>query len=223
MTGWNTLPDSPAPRSSILISFLAIMRSRLSWFSISSLPAGEGLERRSGEGEGIGGGGDVDVDTHGPWPRRRCRKTGRSPLRGDTGAGAEAGEEIKEWEGAGAAREPVGGGGGRGQRRRARPRARPPPRSSVSASALLRQAPSPNHASARRSPDARCHHPQTRPAPPTPPRRTTAVPPSPAPILGVPPGVRPFVSRVRAVAPCLSFVGVRVTPNVRREGGLWGV
>lgn len=34
-----TLPDSPAPSSSILISFLAISRSRFSWFSISSLPA----------------------------------------------------------------------------------------------------------------------------------------------------------------------------------------
>lgn len=33
-----TLPDSPAPSSSILISFLAIWRSRLSWFSIASLP-----------------------------------------------------------------------------------------------------------------------------------------------------------------------------------------
>lgn len=34
----HTFPDSPAPRSNILISFLAVMRSFLSWFSISSLP-----------------------------------------------------------------------------------------------------------------------------------------------------------------------------------------
>ena len=33
------LPDSPAPSKSILISFLAIMRSFLSWLSISSFPA----------------------------------------------------------------------------------------------------------------------------------------------------------------------------------------
>lgn len=34
-----TLPDSPAPSNSILISFFAIIRSRFSWLSISSLPA----------------------------------------------------------------------------------------------------------------------------------------------------------------------------------------
>ena len=34
-----TLPDSPAPSKSILISFLAMMRSFLSWLSISSFPA----------------------------------------------------------------------------------------------------------------------------------------------------------------------------------------
>lgn len=34
-----TLPDSPAPSRSILISFLAIIRSFLSWLSISSFPA----------------------------------------------------------------------------------------------------------------------------------------------------------------------------------------
>ena len=33
-----TFPDSPAPRSNILISFFAIIRSRFSWLSISSLP-----------------------------------------------------------------------------------------------------------------------------------------------------------------------------------------
>lgn len=33
-----TLPDSPAPSNNILISFLASILSRLSWFSISSLP-----------------------------------------------------------------------------------------------------------------------------------------------------------------------------------------
>jgi hypothetical protein len=44
MKGWvkfeeeRTFPDSPAPRSNILISFLANMRSLLSWLSISSLP-----------------------------------------------------------------------------------------------------------------------------------------------------------------------------------------
>lgn len=37
---WHTLPDSPAPSKSIFISFLAIIRSRLSWFSISSFPRG---------------------------------------------------------------------------------------------------------------------------------------------------------------------------------------
>ena len=50
-----TLPDSPAPRSSILISFLAIMRSRLIWFSISSLPEGKGDEREEGGEKGRGG------------------------------------------------------------------------------------------------------------------------------------------------------------------------
>jgi len=34
----HTFPDSPAPNNNILISFLAIIRSLLSWFSISSLP-----------------------------------------------------------------------------------------------------------------------------------------------------------------------------------------
>lgn len=33
------LPDSPAPRRSILISFRRFMRSRFSWFSISSFRA----------------------------------------------------------------------------------------------------------------------------------------------------------------------------------------
>jgi len=33
-----TLPDSPAPSNSILISFFAIIRSRFSWLSIASLP-----------------------------------------------------------------------------------------------------------------------------------------------------------------------------------------
>jgi hypothetical protein len=40
-----TLPDSPAPRRSILISFFASVRSRLSWFSISSLPGARRVRR----------------------------------------------------------------------------------------------------------------------------------------------------------------------------------
>lgn len=40
-----TFPDSPAPSSNILISFFAIMRSRFSWFSISSLPSLRGQTR----------------------------------------------------------------------------------------------------------------------------------------------------------------------------------
>lgn len=46
------MPDSPAPKSNILISFLANMRSFLSWFSISSLPGSGGVSsgRRWWEG-----------------------------------------------------------------------------------------------------------------------------------------------------------------------------
>ena len=48
----HTLPDSPEPSNNILISFFAMTLSRLSWFSISSLPEVgsnvSGIEMRKG-------------------------------------------------------------------------------------------------------------------------------------------------------------------------------
>jgi hypothetical protein len=75
------LPDSPAPSRSIFISFLAIILSRLSWLSISSLPrkSQDGGQRgEQGERTGFGlfvDGGGLDA-THCKNSARREKKGG---------------------------------------------------------------------------------------------------------------------------------------------------
>ena len=68
-----TLPDSPAPSKSIFISFLAIMRSFLSWLSISSFPTVAQGEIECKEME--------KKETDWLWPRYRRRRTERNPFR----------------------------------------------------------------------------------------------------------------------------------------------
>ena len=77
-----TFPDSPAPSKSIFISFLAIIRSRLSWFSISSLPIKWVINIRWIESARRDG-------THGPWPPRRWQWTGHNPWR-------KEGDDVKK-------------------------------------------------------------------------------------------------------------------------------